>query len=91
MIPAQQSRHPEEALQQLALLKKDILIKLGSGPHATAYSSNELFNIYCVKRERSARRTYESEILTLAVSELLQEGEIVDFGGGYFGPPRPKE
>jgi hypothetical protein len=76
--------------RELERLKKAIMDRVGSGFNATAYSSQEFFDLFCIKRERSDRHVYQSGTLDLAVSGLLEEGELVDFGGGWYGRPREK-
>lgn len=69
----------------MQLLQEDIMAHMKD----SSYSQNELFNLFCVKREGSARRYYTSETLDYAISDLLEDRKLVDFGGGFYGRPKP--
>ena len=81
----QLKRSVRRELSQIEHLQEDIMAHIKD----SSYAHSELFNLFCVKREGSARRCYDSETLDFAISGLLEEQKLGDFGGGFYGRPRP--
>jgi hypothetical protein len=75
-------------LSRAERLKGDILVAVGKRFSATALSYNEFYNRFCVPKFDCQEKYTEGE-LTEAVSELLQEGKLHDYGG-FYGGTRPR-
>ncbi len=89
MFNHRHSKKPSRS--NIEVLQEEILLKVGKGFSASAYSRNELFNLFCVERKGSERNTYPGETLDFAISGLLEDGKLMDYGGDFFGLPKPKE